>query len=95
MPVYLIHFKESISPDKKCQHYIGFANDVEARISYHRKGRSKVRLFEVAKERGITFEVVRIWPDGDRDFERKLKKRKNHKKLCPICTPQKAKDISE
>jgi hypothetical protein len=34
---------------------------------------------------GIEFKIVRIWDDVDRDFERKLKKRKNAKYLCPNC----------
>jgi hypothetical protein len=48
-------------------------------------------LFQVAKERGIGFDVVRIWEDGDKNFERKLKNRKNSPKLCPICNPKREK----
>lgn len=31
--------------------------------------------------------MVRIWRNGDRNLERKLKKRKKSKDLCPICYP--------
>lgn len=85
MAVYLVHFDRPISPNHTCMHYIGYAENVEKRVEYHRKGKSKVRLFEVAKERGIGFVVSRVWEEGDKAFERKLKNRKNHKKLCPIC----------
>lgn len=84
MAVYLIHFDRPISPKHTCQHYLGYAEDVEARIKAHRAGNGS-RLCEVAAERGIGFRVVRIWPDGDRTFERKLKNRKNAPKLCPCC----------
>lgn len=89
MAVYLIHFHRPISPDHPCQHYIGFSENLQARIRHHRNGTSKVRLFEVAKERGVGFDVVKIWQDGDRVFERKLKNQKNHRRYCPICSSQK------
>lgn len=90
MAVYLIHFERPISPKHSCQHYIGYADSVKARVEHHRKGTSKVRLFEVAKERGISFEVVKVWEEGDKKFERSLKKRKNAGFLCPICKGEKS-----
>lgn len=82
--VYLLHFDRPISDKHTCQHYIGFANNLESRIGYHRKGRSGVRLLEVAYERGIGFQVVRTW-EGGKDLERKLKNQKQAPKLCPVC----------
>lgn len=82
--VYLLHFDRPISDKHTCQHYIGYANNLEARIGFHRKGRSGARLLEVAYARGIGFQVVRTW-EGDKDFERKLKKTKNAPQLCPVC----------
>ena len=35
-------------------------------------------------ERGISFEVVRIWP-GDRTIERQLKQRGHAARFCPVC----------
>ncbi len=90
MAVYLLHFTSPISPDNTTQHYLGYADNVENRVADHAAGRG-ARLTQVAKERGIAFEVVRTWDDGDRTFERKLKNQKNAPKLCPICSPKAAK----
>ena len=86
MYVYLIHFDRPISPNHTCQHYLGFAHDLEQRIAQHRAGTGS-RLCEVAKERGIGFDVVAVW-SGDRTLERKLKNRKNAPCLCYKCNPK-------
>jgi predicted GIY-YIG superfamily endonuclease len=83
--VYLLHFEKPISPKSTCQHYIGFANNLEARVHYHRKGQSGVRLLEVAHERSISFVVARVWEEGSKTLERHLKNKKNAPRLCPIC----------
>jgi hypothetical protein len=83
--IYLLHFERPISRKHTCQHYLGWALDLAARIAEHRNGRG-ARLTQVALERGIAFEVVRTWP-GDRAFERKLKHRKESPRLCPLCCP--------
>jgi hypothetical protein len=72
-------------------------NDDRTSVSYRRPGDSNsvpaagygrgTRLVEVATERGITFEVVRVWR-GDRGRERRLKNRKEGPTLCPICNPE-------
>ncbi len=82
--VYLIHFDQPLA---HAQHYIGFCekqNGLESRLEYHRTGRGS-KLLKAVSEKGIGFEAVRTWPDGDRNFERSLKNRKNAKRLCPIC----------
>jgi predicted GIY-YIG superfamily endonuclease len=84
MSVYLLHFSEPISEKHTCQHYIGYANDVEDRIRQHEAGYG-ARLTQVAIERGISWEVVRIWTGG-RDVERRLKNIHNAPRLCPICS---------
>jgi predicted GIY-YIG superfamily endonuclease len=81
---YLLHFHQLIAPGKHTtRHYLGYAEDLERRIKEHRAGQG-ARLTEVAKERGITFSLVRCWI-GDRKLERKLKNLKNGPKLCPLC----------
>lgn len=86
MPVvYLLHFEKPIAEGHPCQHYIGFANNLEARTEHHRRGTSGVRLLEVAKERGISFVVARVWEDGSKGLERQLKKQRNGPRLCPVC----------
>jgi hypothetical protein len=83
--LYLLHFERPISAAHTTQHYIGFALDLAARLAEHRAGRG-ARLTQVAIERGISFEVVRVWP-GDRNAERALKNRKAAPRLCPCCNP--------
>jgi hypothetical protein len=86
MAVYLIHFDTPVAPGRHtCQHYIGWTpGDILSRVAVHRTGKG-ARLTAVAVERGISFDVVRVWPDGDRELERRLKKRKSAPRLCPVC----------
>ena len=83
--VYLIHFDAPISDRHTCQHYLGYAENLAARVKCHRQGQG-ARLTQVAIERGIKFQVVRVW-QGDRGRERRLKNRKDGPHLCPICDP--------
>lgn len=80
MPVYLLHFSEKFH---HARHYLGFAEDLEARLERHRAGRG-ARLVEVITEAGLDFQLVRTW-NGDRVLERQLKRQKNGPRLCPIC----------
>lgn len=83
--VYLLHFDSPIAPGKHtAQHYLGYADNLNARIEQHRAG-TGARLCEVAKERGISFVIARTW-EGGRLLERQLKNRKNAPKLCPLCS---------
>lgn len=82
--IYLLHFDRPINEIHRAQHYIGYARNVAERVALHRSGTAGVRFSQVAHERAIGFSVARIWT-GDRSFERKLKRRHNHAKLCPIC----------
>lgn len=81
--VYLIHFEEKFH---HTQHYIGFSYDhrFNKRINCHRKNKG-ARILTALNKKQIQWRVVRTWPDHDGNFERKLKKLKNAKKLCPIC----------
>lgn len=71
MTVYLIHFHSKLH---HAQHYLGWTNDLERRVQEHRDGAGS-RLMEVA----------RVWPEGDRDLERRLKRWHKARTLCPIC----------
>lgn len=86
MTVYLLHFDQPISADHTAQHYIGYAVDrnLNARLAHHKAG-TGARICAVALSRGIDWQVARTWPKESREFERKLKRRKAGKKLCPIC----------
>ncbi len=89
--VYLLHFSE---PFKHARHYIGFTESgLEQRMERHRSG-DGAKILRALKLNGITFEVVKTWEEGDRDFERKLKNQKNSKRHCPHCLKKKEDDKS-
>lgn len=82
--VYLLHFD---TPYRHARHYVGFVNGaetLEGRLERHRRG-DGARLIQVITRAGIGFRLARVWPDGDRNFERRLKNQKNSPRLCPIC----------
>lgn len=83
--VYLFHFASPISDRHTTQHYIGYADDIDRREATHRAG-AGARLTQVAVERGIDWQRVRVWDGADRQFERKLKNRADAHSLCPICS---------
>lgn len=83
MAVYLIHLEQPLA---HARHYVGFAKekDCKRRIARHRSGNG-ARMLAVANQRGIAWEVARIWEEGDRKFERQLKRRGDKPALCPLC----------
>jgi len=82
MGVYLICLDEPLG---HARHYSGYAKkpDCVDRLAKHGTKEGS-RLLRVAKERGITWTVVQVWPEGDRAFERSLKKR-GQAAICPRC----------
>jgi hypothetical protein len=79
--VYLLHFRR---PYRHARHYLGFcAGDVAIRVAAHQAGQG-ARLLAVVSQAGIGVDLVRTWP-GDRSFERRLKRRHNSPRLCPVC----------
>lgn len=42
MACYLLHFSQPISPKHTTRHYLGWAENLDARIDHHRKGTSSV-----------------------------------------------------
>jgi putative endonuclease len=89
--VYLLHLGDSLGDPTnrrgQAQHYMGWAKDLDRRLWHHRNG-SGARLTAAAAALGIDMHLVRTW-EGDRNLERQLKNRKNHRLLCPTCTPPK------
>lgn len=82
--LYLIH------ADRKyfhAQHYLGFTNNLDRRLDDHILGNG-ARLVEVYNEHGIHWRVVRVWPEGSRTDERRLKQQKHGPRLCPVCNPR-------
>lgn len=87
MPVYLIHFDETLgnldNPRGQARHYLGSTDNLESRLAAHRNGNG-ARIMEVVKEKGIPWRLVRTWKGG-REQERQLKRLHNSPKLCPVC----------
>jgi hypothetical protein len=82
--IYLLHFSMQVA---HAQHYIGWAiqGKLFARLAQHEAGNgASSPLVRALLAQGGTFRLARVW-DGDRFLERKLKKRKNARELCPIC----------
>lgn len=84
--VYLIHLERGLVPSHGSTHYIGWAapGGLYDRIEAHAAGAGSPML-RAANDRGIAWSVVRIWRGADRHFERKLKRRRKAKHLCPVC----------
>ncbi len=81
MAVYLLHFSGSVA---HARHYIGYSEDVPRRLKQHRAGVASP-LTRAAAQAGLHIGVARVWWNGDRALERKLKNRHEAPRLCPIC----------
>lgn len=81
--LYLLHFDP---PYRHARHYLGFSDDIDRRVAEHVAGRSSSSpLIRAALANGSTVELVRTWPGGDRNLERRLKRRHEGPRLCPVC----------
>ena len=80
---YLIHFDKPVNK-AGIQHYIGFAKDLNERISKHRASQGS-ELTRRANQAGISWKVVRVWRSADADAEKSLKKL-GGVNLCPYCS---------
>ena len=79
--IYLLHFERSYH---HARHYLGYTDDLEARVAAHRAGHGSP-LVAAAVRDGIEFCVAATWP-GDRTEERRLHRYRNSpRRLCPIC----------
>jgi putative endonuclease len=85
--IYLIHFDNPLgdlaNPRGQAQHYLGYTEDLEARLEAHREGNGSAIMAAVS-EAGIPWRLVRTW-EGGRDLERKLKDQHNTPRFCPLC----------
>src|SRR3954468_19275781 len=80
--VYLIHFEEKLH---HAQHYIGFVDkNLNKRIKKHKSNKG-AKLLMAVNNKGIPWEVVRVWEEGDRQLERRLKNCKKSRCFCPVC----------
>jgi hypothetical protein len=72
-------------PGAFAKHYLGFAVNIEQRVTQHENGTSKASLPTWFARKGITFTVARVWPGGTREDERKRKNAGHFARLCPCC----------
>lgn len=80
MTVYLIHFTRKLH---HAQHYIGYTEDLDRRILEHQ--RDRFHLMGAVNAAKIPWLVARVWQDGDRAMERRLKSWNGSAQFCPIC----------
>ena len=85
MTVYILHFNEPVG---HAQHYVGFCEEgnLEKRLETHRKGHGS-RLVAELMRRGLDFELAKFYVGKSRKFERMLKRQRNTRRYCPVCTP--------
>ena len=86
MAVYLIHFSQPLGTEKhSAQHYCGYTEgSVTDRVQRHIRGNGS-RICAAAARLNLTFYIVRIWRDGNRELERKIKGSHNLSRYCPLC----------
>lgn len=84
MCVYILHFDV---PYKHAKHYTGYAENLKGRLAHHANG-TGARLTQVVRNAGIGWKLARVWEGADRNFERRIKRRKEAPQLCPICNPR-------
>lgn len=86
--VYLLHFEK---PFKGTSHYIGWTSDFKKRMECHKKKKG-ARILRALVIAGIKFHCVRVWMENGH-FEQRLKKQRNHKRYCPICSDLRGKKV--
>lgn len=85
--IYLLHFER---PLHHARHYLGWsAGTGEDRIEAHRAGHAS-KLTAAVVRAGIKIEVGRIWPEGTREQEHRMKAHSERlcfrtSELCYIC----------
>jgi len=86
--VYILHFEE---PYYHARHYVGYTEDTGRRFKEHFNCHSSGSpLIQAALEAGIKITVSRIYFDGGRELERKIKKSHHTHRFCPICKEEAA-----
>lgn len=69
------------------RHYLGYSRNIEQRLADHMAGKGSP-LIRAAVAAGLTPQLARTWPGGQRRLERRLKRTKNLPRYCPICNPR-------
>jgi predicted GIY-YIG superfamily endonuclease len=82
--VYLLHF--AAPGPGRVRHYLGWTTDLGARLERHLAGRGS-RLLRAVVAVGVSWRLARTWVGAGRQLERRLKRRHQHARLCPLCRP--------
>ena len=92
MPVYLLHSTIPVGGSGRAgaRHYLGYCRpgNLAARLEQHRKGRNTHGVVRAFLAAGGKLLVSRVWRDGDRALERRLKLNGQIARKCPICNPR-------
>jgi hypothetical protein len=81
-----------INVRREVRHYLGSSVNIARRLQKHATA-PDARILQLAKQRGITFRVVRIWeaPEGTNGAQRWAEERRlkgiSGGRLCPCCHP--------
>lgn len=78
--VYLLHFEK---PFGHARHYVGWAKDLEARLSHHGT-RDGANLMWHVHQAGISWELARVW-EGGKTLERRFHNDGGKARKCPVC----------
>lgn len=89
MALYLLHWSPPLIGGRQPMHYLGWTSrPVEERVDDHLndRGSHPARIVVAAVAAGREVQLARVWPEGDRALEAKMKAQKHSfKRICPIC----------
>lgn len=92
--VYLLHFHAPLgnldNPRAQARHYIGFAEDFDARLAKQLAGKG-AKLVAAAIARGLTYDLYH-WP-APLAVEKLIKARKRTSDYCPTCAAAAGKPV--
>jgi len=81
--LYLLHLEPRY---RHAGHYLGWAKAIDRRVAEHLTAGVKASpLVRAALAAGSTVTVVRHWPGGSRQLERRLKRQGGLSRHCPLC----------
>jgi len=81
--LYLFHFTPRY---QHAGHRLGWASNIARRVDEHLGGgRRGSPLVRAAMRAGCRVELARVWDDGSRSLEARLKRQGGLSRHCPIC----------
>ncbi len=81
--VYILHFDKKLH---HAQHYVGCTENIDRRMNEHLHcHQCGSNLVRAAIKQGINVVLAKVYPNGDRALEKKIKAMKKTSLVCPIC----------